>query len=71
MGCETDQLFRVIRWDEGIMIQNSENPLFFAFLRDLCAIAVNSSKWKYRAIYSNDAQRTGQWSNVVEITVGA
>lgn len=26
-------------------------------------------KWKYRAIYSNDAQRTGQWSNVAEIVV--
>ena len=29
-----------------------------------------SAKWKYRAIYSNDAQRIGQWSNVAEITVG-
>ncbi len=29
-----------------------------------------SAKWKYRAIYSKDAQRIGQWSNVAEITVG-
>jgi hypothetical protein len=27
--------------------------------------------WKYRAIYSNDAHRIGQWSNVAEISVGA
>ncbi len=26
--------------------------------------------WKYRAIYTEDSQRTGQWSPVVEITVG-
>jgi hypothetical protein len=30
-----------------------------------------SAKWKYSAIYSNDAQRTGQWSNVAEITIGS
>jgi hypothetical protein len=29
-----------------------------------------AAKWKYRAIYFNDAQRTGQWSNVAEIVVG-
>jgi len=26
--------------------------------------------WKYRAIYTKDFQRTGQWSNVAEISVG-
>ena len=29
-----------------------------------------AAKWKYRAIYTADAQRLGQWSNVAEITVG-
>ena len=29
-----------------------------------------SAKWKYRAIYTQDSQRVGQWSNVAEITVG-
>jgi hypothetical protein len=32
--------------------------------------SATSAKWKYRAIYSNDAQRIGQWSNVAEIMVG-
>ena len=27
--------------------------------------------WKYRAIYTEDSQRMGQWSNVAEISVGA
>ncbi len=27
-------------------------------------------KWKYRAIYTRDSQRIGQWSNVAEITIG-
>lgn len=26
--------------------------------------------WKYRAIYTKDSQRTGQWSNVAEISGG-
>jgi hypothetical protein len=29
-----------------------------------------AAKWKYRATYTADAQRIGQWSNVAEITVG-
>jgi hypothetical protein len=29
-----------------------------------------SAKWKYRAIYTEDSQRVGQWSNTAEITVG-
>ncbi len=29
-----------------------------------------AAKWKYRAIYTTDSQRTGQWSNVAEISVG-
>lgn len=29
-----------------------------------------SAKWKYRAIYTEDSQRVGQWSNAAEITVG-
>lgn len=28
------------------------------------------AKWSYRATYTHDAQRIGQWSNVAEITVG-
>ena len=28
------------------------------------------AKWSYRATYTEDAQRIGQWSNVAEITVG-
>lgn len=28
-----------------------------------------SAKWKYCAIYSNDAQRIGQWNNIAEIVV--
>lgn len=28
------------------------------------------ARWKYRASYTHDAQRIGQWSNVAEITVG-
>jgi hypothetical protein len=27
--------------------------------------------WKYRAIYTKDSQRLGQWNNVAEISVGA
>ena len=29
-----------------------------------------AAKWSYRATYTEDAQRVGQWSNVAEITVG-
>lgn len=29
-----------------------------------------AAKWKYRAIYTQDSQKTGQWSNIAEITVG-
>lgn len=29
-----------------------------------------AAHWKYRAIYTEDSQRVGQWSPVVEITVG-
>ena len=28
------------------------------------------ARWKYRATYTHDAQRIGQWSNVAEIAVG-
>ena len=28
------------------------------------------ARWKYRATYTTDAQRIGQWSNVAEIVVG-
>lgn len=33
-------------------------------------LPATAAKWKYRAIYTNDAQRIGQWSNVAEIVVG-
>jgi hypothetical protein len=29
-----------------------------------------AATWKYRAIYCEDSQKVGQWSNVAEITVG-
>lgn len=33
-------------------------------------LPTTAAKWKYRAIYTLDSQRIGQWSNVAEITVG-
>lgn len=35
---------------------------------DTTPMPATSAKWKYRAIYTKDAQRIGQWSNVAEIT---
>ena len=37
---------------------------------DTSPMPASSDKWKYRAIYSNDAHRIGQWSNIAEIVVG-
>ncbi len=37
---------------------------------DTTPLPTPAAAWKYRAIYSNDAQRIGQWSNVAEISVG-
>ena len=36
---------------------------------DTTPMPATSAKWKYRASYTHDAQRIGQWSNVAEITV--
>jgi hypothetical protein len=33
-------------------------------------LPTTAAKWKYRAIYTLDSQRIGQWSNIAEITVG-
>lgn len=63
---------------EGVEIQKDSGNGQWAFLAldtrpnyiDTTPMPATSAKWKYRAIYSNDAQRTGQWSNVAEITVG-
>ncbi|MES2440493.1 MAG: hypothetical protein V4584_15610 [Verrucomicrobiota bacterium] len=33
-------------------------------------LPATAAKWSYRATYTQDAQRIGQWSNVAEITVG-
>lgn len=37
---------------------------------DTTAFPSPAAMWKYRAIYTQDSQRVGQWSNVAEITVG-
>jgi hypothetical protein len=63
---------------EGVEIQKDSGNGQWTFLAldtrpnyiDTTPMPATSAKWKYRAIYSNDAQRTGQWSNVAEITVG-
>lgn len=63
---------------EGVEIQKDSGTGQWTFLaldtRPNCIgttpTPATSAKWSYRAIYSNDAQRTGQWSNVAEIVVG-
>ena len=63
---------------EGVEIQKDSGTGQWTFLAldtrpnyiDTTPMPAPSAKWKYRAIYSNDAQRIGQWSNVAEITVG-
>lgn len=63
---------------EGVEIQKDSGNGQWIFLAldtrpnyiDTTPMPATSAKWKYRAIYSNDAQRTGQWSNVAEIVVG-
>ena len=63
---------------EGVEIQKDSGNGQWAFLAldtrpttiDTTPMPATSAKWKYRAIYSNDAQRIGQWSNVAEIVVG-
>lgn len=63
---------------EGVGIQKDSGNGQWIFLAldtrpnyiDTTPMPATSAKWKYRAIYSNDAQRIGQWSNVAEITVG-
>jgi hypothetical protein len=37
---------------------------------DTTPLPSTAAKWKYRAIYCEDSQKVGQWSNVAEITVG-
>ncbi len=63
---------------EGVEIQKDSGNGQWTFLAldtrpnyiDTTPMPATSAKWKYRAIYSNDAQRTGQWSKVAEILVG-
>ena len=63
---------------EGVEIQKDSGNGQWAFLAldtrpntiDTTPMPATSAKWKYRAIYSNDAQRIGQWSNVAKIVVG-
>jgi hypothetical protein len=63
---------------EGVEIQKDSGNGQWTFLAidtrpnyiDNTPMPATSAKWKYPAIYSNDAQRTGQWSNVAEIVVG-
>lgn len=37
---------------------------------DTTPAPATASRWKYRAIYTHDSEKVGQWSNVAEITVG-
>ncbi len=37
---------------------------------DTTAFPSPAAKWKYRAIYTHDSHKVGQWSTVAEITVG-
>lgn len=63
---------------EGVVIQKDSGNGQWTFLAldtrpdyiDNTPMPATSAKWKYRAIYSNDAQRIGRWSNVAEIGVG-
>lgn len=62
---------------EGFEIQKNSGNGQWTFLAidtrpkhiDTTRMPATSAEWKYRAIYSNDAQRIGQWSNVAEIIV--
>jgi hypothetical protein len=63
---------------EAIEIQVDRGTGIWTFLAidtrpnyiDTEPLPATAAKWKYRAIYTNDAQRIGQWSNVAEISVG-
>ncbi len=62
----------------GVEIQKDNGSGQWAFLAvdtrpnyiDTTPLPTPAANWKYRAIYSSDAQRLGQWSNVAEISVG-
>ena len=61
-----------------IHVDRGTGPNGFAFLAqdtrpnyiDTPPFPTPAQKWRYRAIYCDDAQKVGQWSNVAEITVG-
>lgn len=47
-------------------VTNDTRPNYF----DTTPFPATAAKWKYRAIYTADSHKFGQWSPVVEITVG-
>ncbi len=69
-------------WKKGMMeaieIQKDPGTGTWQFLAvdtrpnytDTTPFPTPAATWKYRAIYTKDSQRTGQWSNVAEISVG-
>ncbi|MGL4399687.1 MAG: hypothetical protein ACRCXD_07440 [Luteolibacter sp.] len=71
-----------VLWDkgrqEGVEIHKDSGNGQWTFLAldtrpnyiDTTPFPTPAAMWKYRAIYCNDAQKTGQWSNVAEISVG-
>ncbi len=69
-------------WKKGMMeaieIQKDPGTGTWQFLAvdtrpnytDTTPFPTPAATWKYRAIYTKDSQKTGQWSNVAEISVG-